>query len=279
MTEITQKIAKEIIDTATAENSYYNVPLDKSNIRYYFKLKDKLITDKAIAGAEASIIVQYGHIFSEGFGGASAKPSMVSSFLMIVVGMALAYGYYLDTEITVTTYHEGPKVKAKGINLETLTANDIESITVTDSKGTKIIYNKVKGPAATTPSPDSPSITITKDGRETKATFTKGDPDSAPPDTPKNTIILKTTLTGTKGEDTITITGKPTGATVDYGHIFTETFDTSKVHTEIVSPTLMVIVGMGHLIVTIFPPVIIAFLRLKGNVWSPQHNLRGSWGI
>ncbi|XP_953933.1 Tpr-related protein family member, putative [Theileria annulata] len=82
--------------------------------------------------------------------------------------------------------------------------------------------------------------------------------------------------------------GNTDGTTVEYGHIFAEGFDTdSKVWCEIISPTLMVIVGMGLvysiypgiapgmivpfylvdkiemvlLIATFFPPVIVALLQ------------------
>uniref|UniRef100_A0A3B0N5C2 Theileria-specific sub-telomeric protein, putative n=1 Tax=Theileria annulata TaxID=5874 RepID=A0A3B0N5C2_THEAN len=89
------------------------------------------------------------------------------------------------------------------------------------------------------------------------------------------------------GKCTIEITAKPTGTTVLFGHIFTETFDLSHVHWQIISPTLMVIVGMGLvyaiypgiapgmivpfylvdkiemilLIATFFPPIIVATLQ------------------
>ncbi|XP_952140.1 uncharacterized protein TA13940 [Theileria annulata] len=70
------------------------------------------------------------------------------------------------------------------------------------------------------------------------------------------------------------------GTAVPYGHILTESFDMSKVHwPEIISPTLMVIVVIVFLIATIFPPVIIAVLRLRAPAWSPQHNLGGRWGL
>ncbi|XP_952820.1 uncharacterized protein TA09255 [Theileria annulata] len=213
---------------------------------------------------------------------------MVSPLLIVFVVWALAYGHYHDTQKDVVTYHNStknakapPKVTyPEDLEPANLTANNITKITVTDNKGKAIAtYNQDKG-TATADTAHALSIKIKdtvggEDGRETTDTttayFKKGptNPDGAP-----NTI----TLTTTDGK-TITITGKPITATVPYGHIFTEKFDTNAVHPHIVSPTLMLVVGMGHLIVTIFPPVIIAFLRLKGNVWSPQHNLRGSWGI
>ncbi|XP_953868.1 Tpr-related protein family member, putative [Theileria annulata] len=81
---------------------------------------------------------------------------------------------------------------------------------------------------------------------------------------------------------------------VDYGHVFVEGFDTSTVHWQIISPTLMVIVGMGLvyaiypgiapgmivpfylidkiemvlLIATFFPPVIVALLN-RGELGNP----------
>uniref|UniRef100_A0A3B0NCU2 Theileria-specific sub-telomeric protein, putative n=1 Tax=Theileria annulata TaxID=5874 RepID=A0A3B0NCU2_THEAN len=85
----------------------------------------------------------------------------------------------------------------------------------------------------------------------------------------------------------IEITDAKKPATVLYGHVFTETFDLSHVHWQIISPTLMVIVGMGLvyaiypgiapgmivpfylvdkiemilLIATFFPPIIVATLQ------------------
>ncbi|XP_955500.1 Theileria-specific hypothetical protein, putative [Theileria annulata] len=73
-------------------------------------------------------------------------------------------------------------------------------------------------------------------------------------DTNQEDKCITITLTSTD------ITKAADGTTVDYGHIFTEGFDTSKVHPEIISPTLMVIVGIAK-------------------AWSPQHNLGGSWGL
>uniref|UniRef100_A0A3B0MTL1 Uncharacterized protein n=1 Tax=Theileria annulata TaxID=5874 RepID=A0A3B0MTL1_THEAN len=90
-------------------------------------------------------------------------------------------------------------------------------------------------------------------------------------DTTKKTLTIKydgdkcieITLTGS---DSITKTATP----VQYGHILTETFDMSKVHPHIVSPTLMVIVGMVLLVMTIFPPVIVAVLRISFDFGDPK---------
>uniref|UniRef100_A0A3B0MLH7 Theileria-specific sub-telomeric protein, putative n=1 Tax=Theileria annulata TaxID=5874 RepID=A0A3B0MLH7_THEAN len=214
--------------------------------------------------------------------------AIVISFVAAVV-WTIAYGIFIDTQTkSGTTYHNATTTTGFPPNL---TAQDITNITVTDNKGNAIaIYNKVKGPAATTPSPDTLGLTITKDGKGevTATTFIKqgeANPGASAKGTP-NTIILTTTLTGPRGAN-IEITGKPTTAPVIFGHIFTETFDTSKVRVAIISPTLMVIVGMGLvyaiypgiapgmivpfylvdkiemvlLIATFFPPVIVALLN------------------
>uniref|UniRef100_A0A3B0N2B6 Theileria-specific sub-telomeric protein, putative n=1 Tax=Theileria annulata TaxID=5874 RepID=A0A3B0N2B6_THEAN len=142
-----------------------------------------------------------------------------------------------------------------------------------------------------------PKLTITKGGTITiEGTLKYNDGD-------KKCITI--TLTGddnsTKGGPTDAI--KKEHAPVPYGHVFTETFDTSKVHWPIVSPTLMVIVGMGLvyaiypgiapgmivpfylidkiemvlLIATFFPPIIVATLQKvpATKAYSPKAKYAG----
>ncbi|XP_955509.1 uncharacterized protein TA18435 [Theileria annulata] len=150
---------------------------------------------------------------------------------------------------------------------------------------------EIKGDATITPATqtEGPKLTI-KDitGADALATIA-GTPCNVSVDTEKKTLTINYTQGTGKKCIEIEITGintKKTGTasatTVQYGHIFTETFDTSKVHwPEIISPTLMVIVGMILLVITIFPPVIVAALRktapLLGN-WSHYQSPMCKWG-
>ncbi|XP_952014.1 Tpr-related protein family member, putative [Theileria annulata] len=204
--------------------------------------------------------------------------AIIISFVAAAVWTA-AYGYYLDTQKeNVITFHRGNTKAAGPTDLSDIT---IDSITITDTKGKPTATYNQGGPAP----PDAPTLIITKDGQTTAttpATFTKQE--ATPPAGTPNSIILKYTRPGTKGS-AITITGKPD--IVPFGHIFTEKFDTSTVRWQIISPTLMVIVGMGLvyaiypgiapgmivpfylidkiemvlLIATFFPPVIVALLN------------------
>ncbi|XP_955501.1 Theileria-specific hypothetical membrane protein, putative [Theileria annulata] len=198
MTAITKKIAEDIKKTATpapedhsGAKNYYSVTDRKTKILYYFTLKSPLGADAPIDDTPAAIIVDYGHIFAEGFYGTGAKPSMIFPLLIVLVGMGLGYGYYTNTQKKVTTYDKG----TISAILKNLNPNDIDSITVTDSKGNKTIYKKVKDQAT----PGAHVLTIKKEGEGTNAftkqvgTGTQGT---------KNTIILNYT----KGADSKTIT-------------------------------------------------------------------------
>ncbi|XP_952034.1 Tpr-related protein family member, putative [Theileria annulata] len=100
MTAITKDIADGIKKTAEAappgSKNYYYVTHTKTNIRYSITLKNQLeaATANTINNAPATIIVDYGHIFAEGFSDTSAKPSMVSPLLIVLVGMGLVYAIY-----------------------------------------------------------------------------------------------------------------------------------------------------------------------------------------
>ncbi|XP_953587.1 Tpr-related protein family member, putative [Theileria annulata] len=181
--EIAQKIKKDLKQTANYKTKYYHVKHPTTNIRYSFKLREdqatQLTTGKPIT---VPVIVQYGHIFTEGFS-----------------GTATASG---------------------NLDPNTITGITIKSITITDSTGKKTTYNKdPEGGAATE---GTPSLAIKVGGGDTTATayFKKaeaaapGDPPGAP-----NSIILKY---NDGGEKCITITGNASTATVHYGHEFSE---------------------------------------------------------
>uniref|UniRef100_A0A3B0NF18 Tpr-related protein family member n=1 Tax=Theileria annulata TaxID=5874 RepID=A0A3B0NF18_THEAN len=150
------------------------------------------------------------HIFTYGFT-PGINPSMVSTLLIVLVGMELAYGYFRDTQKeNVITYHntkgtentvDPPNVVVSNptaLNPGDLTPENIESITVIDSKGKSTTYTKDQA------TPGAHVLTIKKEGGEgtegPTATFKKGDP--APDKGAPNTITLTTT-----DRKTITITG------------------------------------------------------------------------
>ncbi|XP_955259.1 uncharacterized protein TA05250 [Theileria annulata] len=203
-----KEIAKEIEATAkdpanpNAE-TYYQVIHPTTKIRYSFKLDTDQANKLTTSGATITgpVTVDYGHIFAEGFGNLEdIKESMVSPLLIVLVGMGLAYGYYLDTQKTVITFEKDGKGTGK-----------VSVILIL------LILLLI--------------------------VFKKNEDTPAGPATKPNTITLKTTLTGPKS-GTITITGKTVPATVHFGHIFTDKFDTSSVLWEIISPKLIVIVGI-----------------------------------
>ncbi|XP_954434.1 uncharacterized protein TA21375 [Theileria annulata] len=218
-----EKIADEIKNTAQdpADTNYYQVIDRKTKITYFFKL-DTLQAKQLTTGTPitAPVTIGYGHIFAEGFSGTEAKPSMISTLLIVLV--------------EVITYHDGAVSYPGNLKPENLSAINITKITITDNKGTKTIYNRVE-------EGDTPSITIKTDGGEADgkpANFKQAEGTPTGKGT-KNTITLTTT-----DRKTISITGTTTPATVPFGHILTETLDTNAVRWEIVSPTLMVIVGI-----------------------------------
>uniref|UniRef100_A0A3B0MLX1 Theileria-specific sub-telomeric protein, putative n=1 Tax=Theileria annulata TaxID=5874 RepID=A0A3B0MLX1_THEAN len=101
MTDITKEIAKKIKETFTPADThgaknYYSVTDRKTKIRYYFTLKDQInaATNTPIKNAPATVNVEYGHIFAEGFGDTSARASMISPLLIVLVGMGLVYAIY-----------------------------------------------------------------------------------------------------------------------------------------------------------------------------------------
>uniref|UniRef100_A0A3B0N4I9 Theileria-specific sub-telomeric protein, putative n=1 Tax=Theileria annulata TaxID=5874 RepID=A0A3B0N4I9_THEAN len=85
-------------DLPTGAETYYSVTDTKTKISYYFKLNKnqaaQLTAEKPIAEAPACIIVQYGHIFAEGFSGTYANQYMISPLLIVLVGMGLVYAIY-----------------------------------------------------------------------------------------------------------------------------------------------------------------------------------------
>uniref|UniRef100_A0A3B0N1C9 Theileria-specific sub-telomeric protein, putative n=1 Tax=Theileria annulata TaxID=5874 RepID=A0A3B0N1C9_THEAN len=99
MTAITEKIAKDIKEATTtgSETKYYQIPY-KTKITYYFTLTQtqaRRLNDTApIKDTNAKIIVDYGHIFAEGFSDTDAKASMISPLLIVLVGMGLVYAIY-----------------------------------------------------------------------------------------------------------------------------------------------------------------------------------------
>ncbi|XP_953968.1 Tpr-related protein family member, putative [Theileria annulata] len=207
--------------------------------------------------------------------------AIIISLVTAVVWTA-AYGYYRDTKKQNATYHNAPEVVVDATYpegttpvTEDINPNDINSITV-NKDGKPTIYNKETS-GTTGP------IAIKKDRDPTTTTYTNRG-DTAPANGAKPNSII---LSYKQGDTVGTITISPGTATVHYGHIFTETFDMSSVRWEIISPTLMVIVGMGLvysiypgiapgmivpfylidkiemvlLIATFFPPVIVAILQ------------------
>uniref|UniRef100_A0A3B0MRC5 Theileria-specific sub-telomeric protein, putative n=1 Tax=Theileria annulata TaxID=5874 RepID=A0A3B0MRC5_THEAN len=75
----------------------YTVTHPKTNIRYTFTVDSQLNTGTPYSKKDATtelITVTYGHIFAEGFSDTNAKPSMVSPFLIVLVGMGLVYAIY-----------------------------------------------------------------------------------------------------------------------------------------------------------------------------------------
>ncbi|XP_953934.1 Tpr-related protein family member, putative [Theileria annulata] len=75
----------------------YTVTHPKTNITYTFTLSEQLNTGTPYSKKDAAtelITVTYGHIFAEGFSDTNAKPSMVSPFLIVLVGMGLVYAIY-----------------------------------------------------------------------------------------------------------------------------------------------------------------------------------------
>ncbi|XP_954047.1 Tpr-related protein family member, putative [Theileria annulata] len=76
----------------TGTNTVKNI---NSKIRYSFKLNSG--QDSAFnAGTAitATVTIEYGHIFAEGFGGTDANPYMVAPLLIVLVGMGLVYSIY-----------------------------------------------------------------------------------------------------------------------------------------------------------------------------------------
>ncbi|XP_955261.1 uncharacterized protein TA17570 [Theileria annulata] len=118
----------------------------------------------------------------------------------------VSYGFWRDTQKTLITYIE----KVENGKKTYISNKNVTIKTFTDGNCT-----------------DATPAQITGNGNITPANKTE-DP-----------TLEITGITGT-------ITKAATGtATVPYGHILTDTFDMSKVHWEIISPTLMAIVGMG----------------------------------
>uniref|UniRef100_A0A3B0MHF4 Theileria-specific sub-telomeric protein, putative n=1 Tax=Theileria annulata TaxID=5874 RepID=A0A3B0MHF4_THEAN len=231
-----------------------------------------------------------------------------------------AYAYYIDTQINAITLNMESITTNKGYkgtwatakvtitNPKYTNAGPEDTGTcpgttnaMTDDTTTVAIYSTKK-------TPHKVAIPIPKELKDKGITFTEfckttgGNGYGVPHTDPKLTITKDGTITikGTlkyseevKNNKCIEINLNKAAGTkngpvaVPYGHVFTETFDTSKVHWEIVSPTLMVIVGMGLvyaiypgiapgmivpfylidkiemvlLIATFFPPIIVATLQ------------------
>uniref|UniRef100_A0A3B0MRR4 Theileria-specific sub-telomeric protein, putative n=1 Tax=Theileria annulata TaxID=5874 RepID=A0A3B0MRR4_THEAN len=229
--------------------------------------------------------------------------AIIISFIAAAVWTA-AYGICLNTkkEEAVITFEKdgtgtgnvyaGITPTSGGLKPEELKTG-INSITVTDNEG-KAAATYTKDGEGTTNQGDpvtlkikvgaeaADPLTFYKQKTPTPLTFYKH-----PQTPPKNGIILATNKDpNAAGSKNLYIT-PGTIDKVPFGHIFTETFDTSSVRPAIVSPTLMVIVGMGLvyaiypgiapgmivpfylidkiemvlLIATFFPPVIVALLN------------------
>ncbi|XP_953880.1 Tpr-related protein family member, putative [Theileria annulata] len=192
--------------------------------------------------------------------------SLVAAFLW-----TLAYGYYRNTQKEAITGY--PASTSTTITYGTSsectkhTATPVGKATITDPTDGK-----------------SPTLTLNVSDTATNLAAIQETQCNVDVDTTKKTLTIK------YGDECITITvGSITKAKgpVLYGHILTEKFDMSTVRGAIISPTLMVIVGMGLvyaiypgiapgmivpfylvdkiemvlLIATFFPPVIVALLN------------------
>uniref|UniRef100_A0A3B0MXY5 Theileria-specific sub-telomeric protein, putative n=1 Tax=Theileria annulata TaxID=5874 RepID=A0A3B0MXY5_THEAN len=229
--------------------------------------------------------------------------AIVISFVAAVL-WTLGYGIYRDTKTNVITYPKGNGTVAVTIG----TPGDDGKCKA--AEGTLTITGITNGTTkgAGAKDLDGPTLTL-----NLKATDTTG---KAAPlvtledtegsvnanvevDTNNNKLTVKYTQGDYGNKKCIEIEIKgitKQSAAVHYGHIFTDSFDTTAPHWQIISPTLMVIVGMGLvyaiypgiapgmivpfylidkiemvlLIATFFPPIIVATLQKVKPEYSPK---------